>query len=161
MTCQELKNFIENTLPGERDSTALAEAHQHALTCPACAAALSDMLRLEEELTRLCRVEADERLTETVMSRIASLSSSRAGWRAHWDLLGVTFMVAGAVILAALYWWTTDWSDGLTSLLQLSTRGSWTGIAVRGGDDTICSSCVGLAAIEMAFHPLLNDCARR
>jgi hypothetical protein len=95
MTCEELKNLIETSLPGERDSTAIAEAHRHASTCPSRAAALSELLRLGEALTRLPGMEADEWLTQAVMDRIACLSSSPVRNRGHPDLLAVSLMAAG------------------------------------------------------------------
>ena len=67
MNCQELRDFIEHVVPVDRTSASFLEAQQHASTCPGCAAALAEMLRLEDELTTLAGIDADEQLTQCVM----------------------------------------------------------------------------------------------
>jgi hypothetical protein len=120
MTCQDLKSLIENTLPGQRSVTALAEAYQHASACPSCATALVDMFRLEEELTRLTGVAGDDQLIPSVMSRIAALSPRPAGNGTLQDWSAVIFMTVGALILLAAYWWTGAWSDALARSFDIS-----------------------------------------
>jgi hypothetical protein len=88
MTCHELQHFIDHSLPGERALTVLAEAQQHASTCPACAAALTELLQLEAALTRLSGMEAEELLTQAVMLRIGTLAAAPAPRRVNRDLLG-------------------------------------------------------------------------
>jgi hypothetical protein len=154
MTCQELKNFIENSLPLERDSAAIAEARQHASTCPACAAALADMLRLEEALTRLPGVEADEQLTQAVMRRIGALASSSVRNRTYGDLLAVSLMVAGTLILGVVYWWAGAWGEELARFLSISIGGSWGALAAKAGAlriEILLPTLVGAALIAMGL----------
>jgi anti-sigma factor RsiW len=154
MTCQELKNLIENSLPGERDATAVAEARQHAATCPACAAALADMLRLEEALTRLPGIEADEQLTQSVMNRIACLSSRSARSRVHRDWLALSLMAAGSLLLALVYWWTAAWSQEWARLFDISIGPSWSASAARIsglGIETLLLTLLGAASIIMGL----------
>jgi predicted anti-sigma-YlaC factor YlaD len=125
MNCEELRDLIDNSLPGERSPTTLAEAHRHAGTCPTCAAALGEMLQLEQRLMRLSGIEEDQQLVHEVMSRIAALSTASAVNRAHRDWFAVGLMVAGAVILAAVYCCTTSWSDISRNFLDTSMSWSW------------------------------------
>jgi hypothetical protein len=154
MTCEELKNLIESSLPGERDSSAITEAHRHASTCSSCAAALTDMLRLEEALTRLPGMEADEQLTQAVMDRIACLSSSPVGNRVHRELLAFSLMAAGSLILVIVYWWTGAWSEDLASLLQISMHGNWAALMAKAGAlgiETLLLMLTGAALIIMGL----------
>lgn len=154
MTCEELKKFIENSLPRERDSAAMADAHRHASTCPACAATLSDMLSLEDALTRLPGMEADEQFTQVVMNRIASLSSSPVPQRGGRDWLAVSLMAAGALVLAIVYWWTGAWSEQLANFFHISLFDGW--VALRAklgmfGIETVLLTLTGAALIIMGL----------
>jgi hypothetical protein len=154
MTCEELKNLLENSLPGERDSTAMVEAHQHASTCPSCAAALTEMLRLEEALTKLPGIEADEQLTQAVMNRIARLSPSPVRNQVQRDWLAVSLMAAGSLILLIVYWWTGAWSDELANFFNISILGNWAALTAKLGvlgDQTLLLTLVGAALIIMGL----------
>lgn len=171
MNCQELNHFIENSVPVERTSASFAEAQQHASTCPACAAVLAGMLRLEEELMSLSGIEADVGLTQSVMHRIDSLSLNPAFGRPQRDWLGILSMVVGALILAAVYWWTLEWSDGHGRTLPVTLIGNWAVHFTRLGGfriDILLPTLIGAALIaiglisegDRAWHPIavpLND----
>ncbi|MEX2092003.1 MAG: hypothetical protein WD971_04965 [Pirellulales bacterium] len=171
MNCQELNDFIENSVPVERTSASFAEAQRHASTCPACAAVLAGMLRLEAELMSLSGIEADKRLTQSVMRRIDSLSMNPAVGRPHRDLLGILSMVTGALILAAVYWWTLEWSEVRVRALPLSLIGNWAVNSARLGEfriDILLPTLIGAALIAIglvsegdgSWHPMtvpLND----
>jgi len=155
MTCNELQDFIYHSLPEERASIVLAEAQQHASTCPACAATLSDLLRLENALTRLSGMEAEEPLTQTVMRRIAALTLSPARSRLNQDLLAGSLMVAGTLILTFVYVWTANWSDELARFLQLSIGRGWAGLTANGGElriEVFLATLVGAGLIAMGLR---------
>jgi hypothetical protein len=155
MTCHELQHFIDHSLPGERALTVLAEAQEHASTCPACAEALTDLLRLEAALTRLSGMEAEEPLTQAVMRRIVALAAAPAPRRANREFLGGTLMVFGTLILAVVYGWTANWSDVLARFFYLSINRSWDALTANGGAlriEVILATLVGAALIVMGFN---------
>lgn len=171
MNCQELNDFIENRVPLERTSASFADAQQHASTCPACAAALAGMLRLEEELKSLSGIETDKRLTQSVMRRIESLSMNPAVVRPQRDSLSILSMVTGALILAAVYWWTLEWSDVRVPAPPVTLIGNWAVNSTRLGEfriDILLPTLIGAALIAIglvsegdgSWHPItvpLND----
>ncbi len=112
------------------------------------------LLRLEEALTRLPGIEADEQLTQAVMSRIACLSSSPVRNGVHRDLLAVSLMVAGTLILAIVYWWTAAWSDELASFFHISIIGRWAAMAAQLGAlriEILLLTLVGAALLTMGL----------
>jgi hypothetical protein len=151
MTCHELQDFLDHSLPDERAAAVLDEAHQHAATCPACVAALADLLWLEEGLTRLSGLAAEEPLTQAVMGRIGALSTSPARKRVNGDMLGGFLMAAGVLILALVYGWTATWGDALAQFLHPSLGGSWAALTASGGIEILLAMLVGALLIALGL----------
>jgi hypothetical protein len=153
MTCHELQHFLHDSLPGERASTILVEAREHARTCPACALALDDLLQLETGLTGLSGFEAEEALTQTVLRRIHILGAAPARRRVNRDLLAGALMVAGSLILAIGYAWDANWSEDLARLLSPSLGRSWAVLTVNEGVlQVFLATLVGAALLVMGFR---------
>ena len=92
---------------------------------------MAEALQLEERLTTLGGVEAEEQLTRTVMSRIAALSDQRYANFVYRDWLSICFVMAGVALLAAVYCCTTSWADVSGNLLALSMGWSWSALATK------------------------------
>jgi hypothetical protein len=155
VNCHELKNFVENSLPRERDAALLRAAQQHALICPACAKEMAEMFRLEEELAGLAGIDLESDLSEKIMHRIGNLRGSQRPFavRREWR----TFMViaAGLLVLAAAYWYEVDWSNWSTSFTHLLIDGSRNPLSIRGGLDLqiqlLLPTLVGAALIVIGL----------
>jgi hypothetical protein len=99
-------------------------------------------------------MEADERLTQAVMDRIACLSSSPVRNRVHQDLLTFSMMAAGSLILAGVYWWTGAWSDELANFFHISILGDWAALTAKVGGlgvETLLLTLAGAALIIMGL----------
>ena len=111
MNCHELKYFIDNSLPRERDAATLAMAQQHMSTCPACSKDMADVLHLEEALAGLTGIAAEDDLADAVIRHINSLHSLRllpycqTGVACH-DIKGGRITHACLRLLVS-----TDWSQ--------------------------------------------------
>jgi predicted anti-sigma-YlaC factor YlaD len=129
MTCEELRTFLDTTLPAERTPQQIAAAREHARECPDCSGYLSQTLELEEQLSALPPIPAGAAVEQAVMSRILRKRGSRAGVASEsraeltWSvLLGLGLLLSVLPYLAELSngkWFKHPWAFRLQLGRQL------------------------------------------
>ena len=103
MTCDELRAFLDASLPGERSAEQMEEVRRHAMGCQACGVYLSELLRVEGELNNLPAIEPSAALVANVMQRVRRGSPKQAtstiGEMAWWTamLLGLSVSLVASL----------------------------------------------------------------
>jgi hypothetical protein len=127
MNCEDLLAHLEQTLIREREPGWSLEATEHAKQCPACAARLGQLERLERGLAQLPGVEPSADFAQRVMSRIADSERLEAAprnvnaWERPRD---VAVLVAG-LVLACSYLWPMERQSWLSNLWNWSGAIPW------------------------------------